>query len=133
MELFPLTREAARTLIEKPAVEIGLQITPADVNKILEVTGDTPYFIQGIAHYLVEELNRQQHHKATSANVDKVIAESIVYLSSQFGYLWNTVSQTQQIILYALAKNGGPQASENADFSGFSACGLLTSTCGKVR
>jgi hypothetical protein len=109
VELFPLTKEAAKALIEKPAAEIGLQIISADVDKILEATGNNPYFIQGIAHYLVEELNHQQRQQATIADVDKVIGESIHFLSSQFGYLWNTVTQTQQIILYALAKLGLPQ------------------------
>jgi hypothetical protein len=110
IELFPLTTEAARELIEKPAAEIGLQIAAIDIDQILNATGNTPYFIQGIVHYLVEELNRQQRHRATSADVNKVIDESIHYLSSQFGYLWNTVTQTQQIILYSLAKSGLPQA-----------------------
>lgn len=52
--LFSLTSAAARTVIAEPAAAIGLQIAPAEVDKILAATGNTPYFIQGIAHYLSE-------------------------------------------------------------------------------
>ncbi|MCP4358810.1 MAG: ATP-binding protein [Chloroflexi bacterium] len=112
IELFSLTSEAARTLIEKPTSEIGLQIPSQYIDLILDATGQTPYFIQGITHYLVEELNRQQRRQANLSDVQKIIAESIQFLSPQFNYLWNTVSQTQQIILFALTKCSDPQAAE---------------------
>jgi AAA+ ATPase superfamily predicted ATPase len=109
IELFPLAPDAARQLIEKPANEIGLEISSSEVDKILEYAGNNPYFIQGIAHYLIEELNRQQRYQAYSQDVDKVIIKCTKYLSPQFNYFWNIVSQPQRIILYALAKIGQSQ------------------------
>ncbi len=114
IELFPLSDKAAWRLFVEPMREIGMVVKDADIQKILYVTGNTPYFIQGIAHYLVEELNGQQQYAATETNVEKVIEACVQYLSPQFLYLWNIVaSRPQQILLYALAKRKRPQPLSN--------------------
>ncbi len=109
VELFPLTTAAARALLEKPMAQIGYSIAPAQTNRILQATGNTPYFIQGIGHYLVAEMIRQKRLVADELLVSSVISESVTYLSAQFNYLWNIVSRTQQIILYGLMKTGKAQ------------------------
>lgn len=109
VELFPLTTEAARALLEKPMAQIGYSISSLVVNRILEATGNTPYFIQGVGHYLVAEMIRQKRQDADEALAVNVMTESITYLSAQFNYLWNIVSTTQQIILYGLVKIGRAQ------------------------
>lgn len=109
VELFPLTTAAARALLEKPMAQIGYSIAPAQTNRILQATGNTPYFIQGIGHYLVAEMIRQKRLVADDLLVSSVISESVTYLSAQFNYLWNIVSRTQQIILYGLMKTGRVQ------------------------
>jgi predicted AAA+ superfamily ATPase len=100
VELHPLAPQAAKRLLEVPAANIGLDISSAEVDKILRYTGNNPYFINGIAHYLVQELNRQQRYRVYPQDVDKVIRECTQYLSSQLAYLWNSVSHLQKVILY---------------------------------
>jgi AAA+ ATPase superfamily predicted ATPase len=112
VELRPLTSEAARNLVEKPAACIGMKIKPTEVNKILSYAGNTPYFIQGMAHYLVERLNLEERDSVNPEDVDKVIEQSIEHLSPQFAYIWGGISQVQRVILYALAKKGSAQTSE---------------------
>jgi len=109
VELFPLEREAARALITEPAATIGLEIHKPEVNKILDYSGGNPYFVQGIAHYLVETLNEKQRRQVTNEDIDQVIIKSIAYLSAQFGYYWTIISQVQRAILFALARLGSPQ------------------------
>lgn len=108
IELFPLDPHAAKELIIVPAARVGMKIYDSEVKKILSYSGNNPYFIQGIAHYLVEELNKEERYQVYAEDVDKVIIECIRYLSPQFGYYWNAVSQQQRIILYALARIGYP-------------------------
>jgi AAA+ ATPase superfamily predicted ATPase len=109
VELSPLTPDAARELVEKPAARVGLEITGAQVDRILSYAGNTPYFIQGICHYLVEELNEQQRHQVYADDVDKVSLECVNYLSPLFAYFWNAASRPQRVVLYAMAKIGYPQ------------------------
>jgi hypothetical protein len=112
IELHPLTPNAARKLIQVPAAEIGLKISSTEVDKILRYAGNNPYFIQGLAHYLIEVLNRQQRYKVYPEDVDEVIQQGVGHLSSQFAYIWGGISQVQRIILYALAKSERPQTSD---------------------
>lgn len=112
IELHPLTTEAAQKLILAPAEEIGMTISPLEVEKILTYTGNNPYFIQGICHYLVEALNFQNRRHAYSEDVDRVIDQSVEYLSAQFAYVWGGVSQVQKAILYNLVKIKKPQTAE---------------------
>ncbi len=109
VEIRPLTSEAARKLIEVPANAIGLQIASSDVNEILSYTGNSPYFIQGICHYLVEELNQQHRYKAYAEDINIVLDQSLDYLSAQFAYIWGGTSQIQKTILYILAEKMSPQ------------------------
>ncbi|NJN96549.1 MAG: AAA family ATPase [Anaerolineales bacterium] len=112
IELHPLTPRAARKLIEEPANQIGMQIPSTEVDKILRYAGNSPYFIQGMAHYLVETLNRQKRYEVYPEDVAEVIKQSVEYLSPQFAYVWGGASQVQRIILYALAKKGHPRTAE---------------------
>ena len=110
IEIFPLSSDAAKNLVEIPAKGIGLDISAQDVAKILDASGNSPYFIQGIAHYLVERLNEQQRTRVYQSDVDAVIkACAIQYLSSQFSYFWGGTSSSQKVILYQLAQVGEPK------------------------
>jgi hypothetical protein len=112
VELHPLTSEDARSLLEVPASRIGMSIAPNESKKILRYAGNNPYFIQGIAHYLVEELNVQKRHCVYPEDVDKVVKQSCDTLSAQLAYMWGGISQIQKIILYSLAKVGHPLTAE---------------------
>ena len=112
VELYPLTTDAARRLVLVPAAEIGMEIAPNEVNKILRYAGNNPYFIQGLAHYLVEGLNRRKRHQVLPKDVDEVIEQGIEHLSAQFAYVWGGTSQVQKIILYSLAKRRRPQTTD---------------------
>jgi AAA+ ATPase superfamily predicted ATPase len=112
VELYPLTSNAAKKLVLTPAAEIGMEIAPGEVDKILRYAGNNAYFIQGICHYLVELLNSQKRYQPYSQDVDDVIAHSVEHLSAQFAYIWGGVSQVQRAILYALAKKGQAQTAE---------------------
>ncbi len=110
VELHPLTDKVARNLLEQPAQAIGMHIATEQVTTILYTTGNTPYFIQGIAHYLVEHLNQQRRYTVQSQDIAIVMQQSSDYFAGQFGYIWNIVgSHVQRGILYALAKAGQPQ------------------------
>jgi hypothetical protein len=104
VELHSLTDIAARDLLLVPAAKIGMEINKTEVEKILRYAGNNPYFIQGITHYLVEELNAQGRCRVQPYDVDNVLQESINNLSAQFAYIWGITSQVEKIILYALAK-----------------------------
>lgn len=124
IELLPLSNQAAQQLLTKPMLQVGVNISPREVEVILEATGNVAYFIQGIAHYLIEELNKELDYfgdflrdendliKVGENTLDEVIDKSREYLSPQFNYLWNISSRTQQIVLYVLAKHGKPQTME---------------------
>lgn len=108
VELFPLDAAAARQLIEEPATRIGLTIPPALVDKMLAYSGNNPYFVQGMAHYLIEETNRRERATVTEADLDKVIIGCVQTLSAQFNYFWGVVTTAQRLLLYTLAKIGRP-------------------------
>lgn len=105
----PLSVQAADALIEVPASRIGMVIGQTEVNTILQYAGNNPYFIQGIAHYLVEELNVQGRREVHARDVTKVIKEAAQYLSLHLDYFWNSVTKIQRAILYKLAEMQQPQ------------------------
>jgi AAA+ ATPase superfamily predicted ATPase len=109
VELRPLTEEAAHRLLEEPSRGIGMIIAPPEVDTILRYAGKNPYFIQGIAHYLVEELNRQERYQVYPQDVNRVLKASVQDLSAQFIYFWNNVTQRQRVILYVLARCLAPR------------------------
>lgn len=112
IELRSLTDSAAQDLLLVPADKIGMEISRTEVEKILRYAGNNPYFIQGIAHYLVEELNTQERCRVQPHDVDKILKESITNLSAQFAYIWGITSQVEKVILYALAKKKTAKTSE---------------------
>jgi nucleoside phosphorylase len=112
IEIRPLTDEAAKNLIMQPARDVGMVIHAAEVKKVLEQTGNAPYFIQGVAHYIVQELNEQQRRTVTRPDIDKVIRSSTDYFSAQFSYYWGQVNQVQKALLILLASNGDPLSSD---------------------
>lgn len=109
VELFPLEPAPARALIEEPAARVGMRIEPRLVDKVLSYSGNNPYFIQGISHYLVEELNRQERGDVREEDVDRVIIACVRNLSAQFNYYWAVVTSVQKLLLYTLARVGRPQ------------------------
>jgi AAA+ ATPase superfamily predicted ATPase len=112
IELHPLTYEAARTLVEEPARQIGLEISPGEVNKIVSYAGNSPYFIQGLCHYLVERLNQKGRSRVYPEDTDQVLSQSIEYFSGHFSYIWGGLSQVEQALLYTLAESKNPQTAE---------------------
>ncbi len=112
VELYPLSQDAAEQLFKVPATNIGLKYSQAEVIEILRYAGNNPYFIQGIAHYLVVELNSQKRCRAYMEDVKKIIEECITHFSSQFSYFWDRISQEQKVIIFALAKDGYPRSAD---------------------
>lgn len=111
--LSPLTDSGARQLVEEPAADIGMIISPDQVNKILRYAGNTPYFIQAITHHIVERLNQERRRHVQTPDLDVVLVQCVHNLSGHLSYFWNGVSQVQRIVLYTLAQNGRPQTPEN--------------------
>lgn len=109
IELYPLSSDAAKRLLETPAKEIGMQISEQQRDKILRYAGNNPYFIQAIAHYLVEELNLHTRDSVFDEDIESVLEKSVDKLSAQFAYFWGQTSRIQRIILYSLAKGGKPK------------------------
>lgn len=112
IELHPLTSEAARALVEEPARQIGLEISPDEINKIMSYAGNNPYFIQGLCHYLVERLNQKGRSRVYPEDTDQVLSQSIEYFSGHFSYIWGGLSQVEQALLYTLAESKNPQTAE---------------------
>ena len=112
IELHPLTFEAAQALVEEPARQIGLEISATEINKIVSYAGNSPYFIQGICHYLVERLNQEGRHQVHSEDTNQVLIQSLGYFSGHFSYIWGGLSQVEQALLYALAERKSPQTAE---------------------
>lgn len=109
LELHSLTSQEAKNLLQVPATQIGMDISPDEIDKIVHYVGNNPYFIQGIGHYLVERLNSRKRRQVDRQDVNSVIKKSVKYLSGQLAYLWSVTSEIQKVMLYVLAQSGRPQ------------------------
>ncbi len=110
VELHALSPAAARALVERPAAEVGLHYPPEAVDKILHYTGNTPYFIQAMGHYLVEMLNQERRRIIGSDDVGWVTERIIEQLPVQFIYLWGGTTPTEHGLLYPLAHTDAPRS-----------------------
>lgn len=111
VELHALPPVAAHALVERPATEVGLHYLLEAVDKLLHYTGNTPYFIQAMGHYLVEMLNQERRRVVNSDDVDRVAERVIEKLPVQFTYLWGGTTPTEHGLLYQLAHAGAPRSS----------------------
>ncbi|HID63222.1 MAG TPA: ATP-binding protein [Anaerolineae bacterium] len=109
VELRALSPAAARALVERPAVEVGLHYPPEAVDRILHYTGNTPYFIQAMGHYLVEMLNRERRRTISSDDVDRVAERIVEQLPVPFIHLWSGTTPTEHGLLYPLAQANVPR------------------------
>lgn len=113
IELKALTPEAARDLLLKPATGIGMEIYHEEANRIVHASGNNPYFIQAIGHYLVQVLNERDRKRVLAEDANLALNNCIKKLDGQFEYMWGLMSQVQKAILYTLARFDKPMLPEN--------------------
>lgn len=108
-----LSTKTAKLLITEPAKTVGLIYPSAEIDRILHYTGNNPFFIQAMGHYLVESLNQRGRYLIQTDDVDKIAKQMIDNLSSQFNNLWRNFKITEQGLLYLLTSQQTPQTASN--------------------
>jgi hypothetical protein len=98
-----LSQEQARRLIEEP---VGEQIVYDElaVKEILRGTGRHPYFLQMVCDRLVDICNSNQVSYVTAQQARDALRKVIETGESHLGWLWNSTSAEERVVLAGLAE-----------------------------
>jgi AAA+ ATPase superfamily predicted ATPase len=97
-----LTPADAVRLIRQP-VAGSLDVDDLAVEKIINLTGGHPYFIQLICWAMVNHCNAQERNYATINDVNDVVQEILMSGEAYFAYIWQQASTLDRLALAGLA------------------------------
>lgn len=109
-----LDETAARALITEPVTGYGLIYDDLALDKMLRVTAGHPYFLQLTCHALVNRANRARRNYLTIQDVNNVLNEMVELGEAHFAFLWEQASSAEQLILAALTRLLGQEATVTA-------------------
>lgn len=81
---------------------------------MLRVTAGHPYFLQLTCHALVNRANRARRNYLTIQDVNNVLNEMVELGEAHFAFLWEQASSAEQLILAALTRLLGQEATVTA-------------------
>lgn len=110
-----LAYEEARDLVIVPAQRVGSPFTEFEVEWILTLAGQHPFFIQRVCYYLFEEKRSRQ-----SDEIDLNKVESLTYnaLVASFEHMWSHFSHEQQELLKHAVRHSAQLSEELSELSG---------------
>lgn len=109
-EIRPLNNDAATLLITRPAQNI-LVYDDFAIERILELSGNQPYFIQLICFNLSEYCRRFEKKYVTINDVNIVLDEVLKSGHMHFSWVWLTQGsdELRKLVLSAIAQEAGQQ------------------------
>lgn len=96
-----LKKHEAEALICEPVKEY-IQYDFSAVEKILEMTGGHPYFIQLVCYNLINHQKKKGKNYVTVEDVEKALDIVVTTGTAHIEYLWDNMDKTEQIVLLAL-------------------------------
>ena len=104
-----LNREAATKLITEP-VAPNLVYDDLSLDKIWRVTAGHPYFLQLVCYALVNQANKKKSGYVTISDVNSALEDMLRLGEVHFAYMWQLSSQTERLLLTAVAHHIDPDA-----------------------
>lgn len=98
-----LEKEYAAELIKNP-VEGFVWYNDKIIERILRITGHHPFYIQYICYEIVNILNKEKRKKVKMRDIDTVIAKLIKGAPMHLGYVWDTATYDEKIVLSLLSE-----------------------------
>jgi len=99
-----LAREEALRLIQEPVAEYGMRYDDLALEKMWRVTAGHPYFLQLLAHSLVNQHNRTERNYVTVGDVNTALDEIMASGEAHFIFLWMEASRDERLVLAALSR-----------------------------
>jgi hypothetical protein len=93
-----LEDSAARELITQPPLEHYV-VTPAAVEKILEITSNHPYYTQLLCHCMFNRWMRSPKPEMTEVDVEALLTEAIELGSANLTYVWSDSTPEEQGVM----------------------------------
>ena len=97
-----LSPEDARKLISGP-VAPHIEYDPLAIERIIDVTGGHPYFLQVICHELVSYHNETQRSYLTANDVEEVLDRIVERGEAHFKFIWAEANPIERAALLALS------------------------------
>ena len=92
-----LDGESARDLIEKPAAKFSVKYTPEAVQRLLELSGNHPYFLQSLCRFAYA--NGASRKEITRDDVEMSVLPCMEAIRNGFESIWRDVKDEEKVIL----------------------------------
>lgn len=114
LKIGALAENDARELILSPIVPFPLSYDPPAVERLLQVCGCQPYFIQTACKNLVDALNTAKRRHATLEDVEAALDSALISAGGHFKDLWDGLDsdEEQRRVLSALANGQAPSGTD---------------------
>lgn len=97
-----LDRSSAQALIEHPARKFGVHYTPDAVERLLDLSGNHPYFLQSLCRFAYA--HGTPKGEITRQDVDLAVQPCIEAIRNGFESIWRDVQPEEKLILSAVAE-----------------------------
>jgi hypothetical protein len=101
-EISFLARKDAEALVCTP-LQHRIRFTPAAVSNLLRLTNGHPFFTQAMCQTLVEALNDLKKNLVDGKCIEETLRRLLENAPPQLYYLWTTFSDSEKMVLSALA------------------------------
>ena len=109
MELGPIAAADFGAFIAERFAATGREVTPAGIDRLLEITAGQPYDTQELARFLWAI---SAERPATPEMVDEAFAHAVMAESARCATIWEGLSPYQRLVLLAVAAEAGRIYSE---------------------
>lgn len=92
-----LDSESARDLIEQPAAVFSVKYTPEAVQRLLELSGNHPYFLQSLCRFAYA--NGASRQEITADDVEMAVVPCMEAIRNGFESIWRDLKDEEQVIL----------------------------------
>jgi GAF domain-containing protein len=99
-----LERPEAERLITEPVAKYGMRYDDLALDKMWRVTAGHPYFLQLLAHALVNRHNKTERSYITIADVNAALDDILASGEAHFVYLWAESTPEERLTLTALSR-----------------------------
>lgn len=97
-----LSKDDSQRIMTEPLLEADVSYDQPALDRLDELTGRHPYFIQRLCSEVVDELNRRQQRLINLATVEAAAQHLINTAAMQLRFLWDELDPKQRAVIAAL-------------------------------
>lgn len=133
LTLRPLSREDTETLIREPSKQVSVNYEPDALNRIYELSGGIPFYIQAICNQLIESVNQESQDRISVEDVNKIVPEIFERFSTVFQDSLHQLDDKERAILSMITSSKSLQDVRKKDIQKLENRQLIVEENGSYR